>query len=295
MNFKDKNKPPFVIAEMSGNHNQSLEKALEIVDAVYKSGADALKIQTYTPDTMTIDVRKDDFFIDDPNSLWHGSYLYDLYKQAYTPWEWHKPIFDKARSLGMFAFSTPFDITAVDFLEDLNVPLYKISSFENTDHVLLKKVAQTKKPIILSVGMATITEISESVEVLRGNGCSDLTILKCTSAYPADPSDSNLHSIPYLKNLFHCDVGISDHTMGIGTSIAAVALGATVIEKHFKLSNMNDGVDSEFSLDENEFKILVNESKKALMSLGEVRFGASSNEQSSKKFKRSLFMNFQNS
>ena len=233
--------PPFIIAEMSGNHNQSLDRAFEIVEAAAKAGVHALKLQTYTPDTITLDIQGGEFEIKDPNSLWTGKNLYDLYKEAYTPWEWHKPLFDRANELGMMAFSSPFDETAVDFLESLNVPAYKIASFENNHIPLIKKVASTGKPIIISTGMATIAELDEAVTVARHAGCKDLTLLKCTSTYPATPANSNILTIPHLKQLFGCEVGLSDHTMGIGVAVAAVAHGATVIEKHFTLSRVEGG------------------------------------------------------
>ena len=230
------NHPPFIVAEMSGNHNQSLEKALEIVYAAYKAGVHALKLQTYTADTITIDDKSNSFFINDSKSLWKGKTLYELYKEAYTPWEWHKPIFERCRELGLIAFSTPFDETAVDFLEDLNVPAYKIASFENIHLPLIKKVALTGKPLIISAGMASIAELDETVRTAHDSGCKDLVLLKCTSTYPAFPEDANLLTIPHLRQLFKTEVGLSDHTSGIGVSIASVALGATVIEKHFTLS-----------------------------------------------------------
>ncbi len=232
---------PFIIAEMSGNHNQSLERALDIVEAAALSGAHALKIQTYTPDTMTIDLDEREFRISDPNSLWAGTSLYKLYGEAYTPWEWHKPIFDRANELGLIAFSTPFDATSVDFLESLDVPCYKIASFENTDLPLIRRVAATGKPLIISTGMATVAELDETVQAARNVGCKDLILLKCTSTYPATAENSNLLTIPHLQELFNCEVGLSDHTMGIGVSVASVALGATVIEKHFTLNRADGG------------------------------------------------------
>ena len=244
--------PPFVIAEMSGNHNHSLERALAIVDAAAASGAHALKIQTYTPDTMTIDLNEREFHISDPKSLWAGRSLYDLYGEAYTPWDWHRPIFDRARERGMIAFSTPFDDTAVDFLESLDVPCYKIASFENTDLPLIRRVAATGKPVIISTGMASIAELDETVRAVRDAGGTELVLLKCTSTYPTTPENSNLLTIPHLRELFGCEVGISDHTMGVGVSVASVALGASVIEKHFTLSRSDGGVDSAFSLEPRE-------------------------------------------
>ena len=281
---------PFIIAEMSGNHNQSLARALEIVEAAAKAGAHALKLQTYTPDTITLDIRGGEFEIKDPNSLWTGKNLYDLYKQAYTPWEWHKPLFDRANELGMMAFSSPFDETAVDFLESLNVPAYKIASFENNHIPLIKKVASTGKPIIISTGMATIAELDEAVTAARHTGCKDLTLLKCTSTYPATPANSNILTIPHLKQLFGCEVGLSDHTMGIGVAVASVAHGATVIEKHFTLSRAEGGVDSAFSMEPHELKMLVEETKRAWESLGQVSYGPTEAERESLIFRRSIYV-----
>jgi pseudaminic acid synthase len=278
---------PFIIAEMSGNHNQSLERALKIVDAAADAGAHAIKLQTYTADTMTV---KGAYTIQDKNSLWNGRELYDLYKEAYTPWEWHKPIFDRAREKGIMAFSSPFDETAVDFLEELNVPCYKIASFENTDWPLLKKVAKTGKPIIMSTGVSTIADIDESVRLLRSLGCKELILLKCTSTYPASPENTNLNTIPHLRDLFHCHVGLSDHTMGIGAAIAATALGATVVEKHFTLRRADGGVDSAFSIEPEELKELVIETERAFKALGTVQYGIQKSEEKSKLFKRSIYV-----
>ena len=282
--------PPFVIAEMSGNHNQSLERALEIVDAAAKTGAHALKIQTYTADTMTLDLDKGEFLISDPNSLWEGTSLYTLYQEAYTPWEWHKPIFDRCRELGIIGFSTPFDDTAVDFLETLDVPCYKIASFENTDIPLIRKVAATGKPMIISTGMATVAEMDETVRAAREAGCKDFILLKCTSTYPATPGNTNILTIPHMRELFGCEVGLSDHTMGIGVSIASVALGATVIEKHFTLSRADGGVDSTFSMEPAEMASLVVESERAWQALGEVKYGQTEMEKKSLVFRRSLYL-----
>lgn len=281
---------PFVIAEMSGNHNQSLERALEIVEAAAKSGAHALKIQTYTPDTMTLDLDEREFYISDPKSLWAGTSLYELYGKAYTPWEWHKPIFDRARQLGIVAFSTPFDGTAVDFLESLDVPCYKIASFENTDLPLIRRVASTGKPLIISTGMATVAELDETVRAARKAGCKDLILLKCTSTYPASPASTNIMTIPHLRELFECEVGLSDHTMGVGVSVASVALGATVIEKHFTLSRADGGVDSAFSLEPKELSMLVVETERAWQSLGHVMYGPTEAEQHSIVFRRSIYI-----
>lgn len=282
--------PPFVIAEMSGNHNQSLARALEIVEAAAKSGAHALKIQTYTPDTMTIDLDEREFHISDPNSLWAGSSLYKLYGEAYTPWEWHKPIFDRCRELGMIGFSTPFDDTAVDFLESLDVPCYKIASFENTDIPLIRRVAATGKPMIISTGMASIAELDETVRAAREAGCKDLILLKCTSTYPATAANTNILTIPHLRELFDCEVGLSDHTMGVGVSVASVALGATVVEKHFTLSRADGGVDSTFSMEPAEMASLVVESERAWQALGRVSYGPTAAETKSLQFRRSLYV-----
>ncbi len=282
--------PPFVIAEMSGNHNQSLERALEIVEVAAKTGAHALKIQTYTPDTMTLDLDEREFHISDSKSLWAGTSLYKLYGQAYTPWEWHKPIFDRARELGIMAFSTPFDDTAVDFLESLDVPCYKIASFENTDLPLIRRVASTGKPLIISTGMASVAELDETVRAARGAGCKDLVLLKCTSTYPATAANTNIMTIPHLRELFGCEVGLSDHTMGVGVSVASVALGATVIEKHFTLNRADGGVDSSFSMEPGEMVQLVVETERAWQSLGQVSYGITEAEKPSLLFRRSIYI-----
>lgn len=281
---------PLVIAEMSGNHNRSLERALAIVEAAARAGAHALKIQTYTADTMTLDLDEREFHIADRESLWAGTSLYKLYGEACTPWDWHRPIFDRARELGMMPFSTPFDATAVDFLEELDVPCYKIASFENTDLALIRRVAATGKPVIISTGMATAAELDEAVHAARDAGCADLILLKCTSTYPATPQDTNLSTIPHLRQLFGCEVGLSDHTLGIGVSVASVALGATVIEKHFTLSRSDGGVDSAFSLEPEEMAALVAESKRAWLALGEVSYGPTEAEKKSLGLRRSLYV-----
>lgn len=281
--------PPFVIAEMSGNHNQSLERALAIVDAAAQAGAHALKIQTYTADTMTLDLASGEFLIDDANSLWAGKTLHQLYAEAHTPWEWHAPIFERARALGLIAFSTPFDETAVDFLETLNVPCYKIASFELTDLPLIRKVAATGKPMIVSTGMSTAAEIDETVRAARAAGCRDLILLKCTSTYPASPENTHLRTIPNLREWSGCEVGLSDHTMGIGAAVAAVALGASVIEKHFTLRRADGGVDSTFSLEPDELRALVVETERAWQALGKISYGASRDEKKSLIFRRSLY------
>lgn len=281
---------PFIIAELSGNHDQSLDKALAMVDAAAAAGADAIKLQTYSPETITLNVHEGDFYINNPDSLWHGYSLYQLYEKAMTPWEWHEPLFNRAKQLGLIAFSSPFDLTAVDFLESLEVPCYKIASFENTDHGLIAAVAKTGKPVILSTGMASQAELAESVEVLRANGCQDFVLLKCTSQYPARPRDANLATIPHLKELFNCEVGLSDHTIGIGVSVAAVALGASVIEKHFVLDRAEGGVDAEFSMEPAEFKSLVDECLRAYDAVGKVHYGCTEQEVASRVHRRSLYI-----
>ena len=282
--------PPFVIAEMSGNHNQSLERALEIVEAAAQSGAHAIKLQTYTADTITLDVRGGSFDIDDPNSLWFGKNLHDLYKQAYTPWEWHGPIMKRARELGLICFSSPFDETAVDFLEGLEVPAFKIASFENNHLPLIKKAAGTGKPLIISTGMASLGELDEAVRTARDAGCNDLVLLKCTSTYPATPENTNIRTISHLKSLFGSEVGLSDHTMGIGVAVASIALGATVIEKHFTLSRAEGGVDSAFSLEPSELACLVTETERAWQALGNIRYGPTDAELKSLQFRRSIYV-----
>ena len=281
--------PPFVIAEMSGNHNQSLERALAIVEAAARAGAHAIKLQTYTADTMTLPVVSGDFFISDPNSLWHGHSLYELYQIAHTPWEWHAPIMARARDLGILCLSTPFDETAVDFLEGLDCPCYKIASFENADLPLIRKVAATGKPVIVSTGMATLAELDETMRTLREGGCQDIVLLKCTSTYPASPENSHLNTLPHLRDLFGCEVGLSDHPLGIGVSVAAVALGATVIEKHFTLSRADGGVDSAFSLEPAEMAALVTETERAWQALGGIHYGPTEAEKPSLRFRRSIY------
>lgn len=281
---------PFIIAEMSGNHNQSLERALAIVDAAADAGVDAVKIQTYTADTMTIDIDTGEFFISDKDSLWKGETLYHLYEKAHTPWEWHKAIFERCKERGIMGFSTPFDDTSVDFLEDLGVPCYKIASFENVDLPLIRKVARTGKPIIASTGMTTVAELSDLVQTVRENGCTALTLLKCTSSYPASPEGTNLRTIPHMRELFGCAVGLSDHTLGIGAAVASVALGAAVIEKHFTLSRAEGGVDAAFSLEPAEMAQLVRECRTAALALGAVSYERAEQEQKSLQFRRSLYV-----
>jgi N-acetylneuraminate synthase len=280
---------PFIIAEMSGNHNHSLERALAIIKAAADAGADAIKLQTYTPDSLTINHHGGLFDITDKKSLWYGRNLYDLYKEAMTPYEWHRPLFDFAKDSGIICFSTPFDEEAVDMLDELGAPAYKVASFENNYHGLLRKIAKKKKPVIMSTGVSELNDVMESVEVLKSNGCHELVLLKCTSTYPASPENTNLLTIPDMRKRFECEIGLSDHTMGVGTSVAAVALGATVIEKHFCLSRAEGGVDSAFSLEPHEFKLLVEETKRAWQSLGEIRYGILEVEKNSLNYKRSLY------
>ena len=281
--------PPFIIAEMSGNHNGSLDRALAIVDAIADSGADAVKLQTYTADTMTLAISEGGFLIDDPTSLWRGRNLHSLYEEAHTPWEWHKPIFDRASDLGLLGFSSAFDSTSVDFLETLSVPLYKIASFENTDLPLIRKVASTGKPMIISTGLASVSEIEEAVTSAKEAGCKDLTLLKTTSSYPASPESTNILTIPHLSSLFNCRVGLSDHTLGIGVAVASVALGASVIEKHVTLDRNDGGVDSAFSLVPQELKALVEETRRAHQALGQVFYGPTDQEKNSLQFRRSIY------
>lgn len=281
---------PFIIAEMSGNHNQSLDKALTIVDAVAQTGAHALKLQTYTADTLTINVSHGEFNISDPQSLWNNRNLYELYQEAHTPWGWHQAIFDRAKEKGIMCFSTPFDNSAVDFLEELGVEAYKVASFENNHLPLLRKIAQTGKPVIMSTGISTLADIEIAVKTLRENGCKDLILLKCTSTYPATPENTNLKTIPHLAELFNCHAGLSDHTHGIGVSIASVALGCRVIEKHFTVNRAEGGVDAAFSMEPAEFKMLVEESERAFLALGKVTYGIMEDEKKSLTFKRSIYI-----
>jgi len=281
---------PFIIAEMSGNHNASLDKALAIVDAAADIGADAIKIQTFTADSMTLDMDEGEFSIRDPKSLWFGRRLYDLYEEAKTPAEWHKPIFDRARARGILCFSTPFDEAAVDLLESLSAPAYKIASFEAVDLPLIRYVASTKKPMIISTGMATVREIDEAAEAALSAGCTNLTLLKCTSSYPASPENTNLVTMPQIGSTFGVNFGLSDHTLGVGVSVAATALGASVIEKHFILDRSEGGVDSAFSLEPHEFRLLVEETTRAAQSLGKVHFGGTASEQAGRRKRRSLYI-----
>lgn len=277
---------PFIIAELSGNHNKSLDLALDLIRAAALSGASAIKLQTYTPDCLTV---RGAFTITEPSSPWFGRELFDLYEEANTPWEWHRELFDAARSEGVQCFSTPFSTKAVEFLETLNNPIYKIASFEINHIPLLKCVAQTGKPVIMSTGGSTVAEIDEAVNTLRKNGCIDLTLLKCTSAYPADPKEINLHTIPHMAALFGCDVGLSDHTLGIGVSVASIGFGVTCIEKHLTMSRADGGVDSSFSMEPDEFSLLVTESNRAFDALGRVFYGLEAAEGKVSAGKRSIY------
>jgi pseudaminic acid synthase len=283
------NHPPLIVAEVSGNHNGSLENALKLVDEAKKAGVHAIKLQTYTPDTITLDVREGEFLVSDPKSLWKGRNLYDLYQEAHTPWEWHKPIFDHCKKLGLIAFSTPFDETAVDFLEELNVPCYKIGALEIVDLPLIKKAAQTGKPLIISIGAATLAETGEAVEVARKAGCKDIILLKCNKVYPAQPIDCHLRTLPHLANCFNTLVGLSDHTLSLGVAIASVALGGCLIEKHFTFSRAEGGIDSAFSSEPAEFKALVEESKSAWEALGRIQYDPLESEKLELTFRPSLY------
>jgi len=267
-----------------------IRDSLEIVDAAARAGAHALKLQTYTADTMTLDINENEFRIDDPESLWNGYSLYELYEQAYLPWDWHEPIFKRCQELGIIGISTPFDLTAVDFLEKLNVPAYKVASFENHDIPLLRRIAETGKPVIISTGMATVAELDETVRTIRKTGNNDIILLKCTSSYPASPESTNIRTIPHMKSLFDIQVGLSDHTLGIGVAVASVAFGTTVIEKHFTLARSDGGVDSAFSLEPDEMKSLVEETMRAWLALGKISYGLTEKEKGSLQFRRSLYV-----
>ena len=280
---------PFIIAELSANHNQSLERALELVKKAAESGADAVKLQTYTADTMTFSIKSEEFMIRDESSPWNGRHMYDLYDEAHTPWDWHKQIFDYAKELNLLAFSSPFDDTAVDFLESLDVPAYKIASFECIDTQLIKKVASTGKPMIISTGMANSDEIDDAVETAKMYGCTDLCLLKCTSTYPASPKHANISSIDAMRSKYKCEVGLSDHTLGVGVACAAISYGASIIEKHLTLNSNEDGIDSSFSMNPTEFSLLVSETNKAWESKGKVHFGVTDSEKNSRKRRRSLY------
>lgn len=279
---------PLMIAEMSGNHNGDIARAIKIIQAAAASGADAIKLQTYTADTMTIDSELDDFMIRE--GLWQGQSLYQLYQQAHTPWEWHETLFQIGRDLGMLVFSTPFDLSAVDFLESLQAPIYKIASFELTDLPLIKYVASTGKPMIISTGMASFSEIKSAVQVAQSHGCSDLTVLHCVSEYPASVEQCNLATMVDIGKQLNVNIGLSDHTLGTTVSVAAVALGATVIEKHFTLDRSEGGVDSQFSLEPSELAQLCREAKLAHKAIGKVNYQRSNSEIKNRRFRRSIYV-----
>ena len=283
-NFK-----PFIVAEMSGNHNQSLSRALKIVEKAAECGADAIKLQTYRADTMTLKSNKKEFMITDKKSIWKNESLYDLYNKAHTPWDWHVPIMKKAREKGIICFSAPFDTTAVEFLEDLDCPAYKIASFENNHYPLIEKVAKTGKPIIISTGMASYEELKNVLKIIKQNKCKNFMLLKCTSAYPSSPKETNLKTIVDMKKKFKCPIGLSDHTLGIGSSIGAISFGACLIEKHFTLDRSDGGVDSSFSMDPTELKLLVEESERAWESIGQISYGPTKSELKSLKYRRSIY------
>ncbi|BAL85663.1 putative N-acetylneuraminic acid synthase [Actinoplanes missouriensis 431] len=284
------NSKPYIVAEMSGNHNGSLDRALQLVDAAADAGADAIKIQTYTADTMTVDVKHPRFQISQGHDLWGGDYLYQLFERAHTPWDWHAPIFERARERGITPFSSPFDRTAVELLEKLDATMYKIASSEITDLPLIRLAASTGKPIIISTGMATLREITSAVEAAQGAGATDITVLSCTASYPAPPEETNLRRIPVLREALGLPIGLSDHTLGIGVPIAAVAFGAVLIEKHVTLDREDGGVDSAFSLNPAELASLVVESERAWQSLGTTRIGPTDAEKESLRFRRSLYV-----
>lgn len=278
----------YIIAEISANHNHSIERAEALIHAAADAGADAVKLQTYTPDTLTIPCDNEYFKVQ--GTIWDGQTLYDLYKDAYTPWEWHPRLFALANELGLECFSTPFDDSAVNFLETLNVPCYKVASFEVVDIPLLKKIAATGKPVIMSTGMATLAEIDEAVQTLRKNGAGEISLLKCTSSYPAPAEEANLHTIPHMAQAFNCRVGLSDHTLGSAVAVASVALGACIIEKHFTLSRSGGGPDSAFSMEPEEFRKMVADIRMAEKALGRANYELTEKEKSSVVFRRSLFV-----
>ena len=279
----------YIVAEISANHNQDFDQAVQLVKAAKEAGADAIKLQTYTPDTMTIDCDNEYFRIG-KGTIWEGKNLYQLYQEAYTPWDWQPRLKAIANDLGMALFSTPFDFTAVDFLEEMDVPAYKIASFELVDLPLIRRVAHTGKPIIMSTGMATLSEIDEAVQTARESGATQIALLKCTSAYPADPAEMNLRTIPHMAEAFGLPVGLSDHTLGISVPVASVALGACIIEKHFTLSRKTPGPDSAFSIEPQEFIVMVEAVRTAEKALGRVRYEVSDREKASRVFRRSLFI-----
>lgn len=282
---------PKIIAEMSGNHKQSLKRALKLVDIAANCGAHFLKLQTFKAETMTLKMKTGKFVIKNKKSLWRNNSLFDLYKKSAMPWSWHKPIINRCKKKGIICFSTPFDEDSVDFLEELKIPLYKVASFEITHLPLIEKIAKTKKPIIISTGMATKKEISEAIQTVRKYNNKKIILMKCTSAYPADPKYSNLKTITDMRKSFNCEIGLSDHTIGIGSAISSINHGASIIEKHFTISKKDGGIDSPFSLEPFELKMLVNESKRAWLSNGKVNYGPSKSEKKSLVFRRSIFLN----
>ena len=286
----NQNNPTYIIAELSCNHNQDIQLAYQLIDAAADSGADAVKLQTYTADTMTLNCNKPIFKDCLNGTLWEGKTLYELYSKAYTPWEWHNQLKEYANSKGMDLFSSPFDTTAVDFLESLDMPAYKIASFEITDHILIKKIAQTRKPIIISSGMASLNELNDAITLLRENGCSQIAMLKCTSAYPAKHEDANLNTIKHIMETFNVIGGLSDHTLGIEVPIASVVLGGRIIEKHFKLNDDSGSEDDAFSLTPGEFKKMVDAVRTVEKTLGIIKYSGVNSESKSKTFRRSLFV-----
>ena len=286
----NQNNPTYIIAELSCNHNQDIQLAYQLIDAAAEAGADAVKLQTYTADTITLNCDKPIFKDCLKGTLWEGQTLYQLYSKAYTPWEWHKELKDYANSKGLDLFSSPFDTTAVDFLELLDIPAYKIASFEITDHILIKKIAQTGKPVIISSGMASLNELNDAITLLRENGCNQIAMLKCTSAYPAKHEDANLNTIKHMMETFNVIGGLSDHTLGIEVPIASVVLGGRIIEKHFKLTDDSGSEDDAFSLTPSEFKQMVESVRKVEKTLGIIKYAGVNSESNSKKFRRSLFV-----
>lgn len=282
-------KQPIIIAELSGNHQQDKSIALALIKAAADAGADAIKLQTYTADSMTLDMQSDDFMVNEEGSLWQGQSLYSLYQKASTPYEWHAELFAYADSLGMLAFSSPFDKHAVDFLAELDVPYFKIASFEITDLPLIHHAASKGKPLIISTGMATIKEIQSAIDTAKTAGCNDITLLKCTSTYPATAENAHLNTITDMQHKFGLAVGLSDHSLGIGIAVASVALGTTMIEKHLVLERESEAVDAGFSMTPDELKLLVREVKQAAKAMGEIRYGGSDDEQESKKYRRSIY------
>ncbi len=282
---------PKIIAEMSGNHMQSLQRALRLVDIAADSGVHFLKLQTFKADTMTLNSNKGKFVIKNKKNLWNNNSLFNLYKKSAMPWEWHKPIINHCNKKGLICFSTPFDEKSVIFLEKLKIPLYKVASFEITHLPLIKKIAQTKKPIIISTGMASKTEILDAIKVVKKENNKNIILMKCTSEYPADPKDSNLKTIKDMKKRFKCEIGLSDHTIGIGAAISSINHGATIIEKHFTINKKDGAIDSPFSLEPKELKMLVEETKRAWLSNGEVNYGPTKNEKNNLVFRRSIFLN----